>query len=308
LTARGTIAITIRPTEGRLLQLSWEKLNMCRPFVKWAGGKRQLVEELKHSAPPGYKRFIEPFIGGGALFFALKPKNAYISDINEELINIYQVVRDDVEALINGLKTHEQRYLKGNAQEYFYTVRNADRQAEYAGWNKTEKAARLIFLNKTCFNGLFRMNSRKQFNTPFGFYANPAIVDEPNLRSCSKVLEKTEIAAAGFEHVVEISRKGDFVYLDPPYAPLSATASFTAYNGEEFSLNMQKKLRDVCNQLDGKGVRWMLSNSHTDFVLDLYKDRYHIRKVEAARAINCKAERRGKVPEVIVTNYHVSIQ
>lgn len=281
---------------------------MCRPFVKWAGGKRQLVEELRRNRPAGYKRYIEPFIGGGALFFALKPEHAYISDINEELINIYKVVRDDVDKLIVELKKHEQQYKGGNPQEYFYTVRNADREAGYARWSRARKAARLIFLNKTCFNGLFRMNSRRQFNTPFGFYVNPAIVDEANLLACSRALATAEIAAAGFDQVVEVARKGDLVYFDPPYVPLTATANFTSYNGAGFDMEMQRQLRDVCDQLDEKGVKWMLSNSHTEFVLDLYQERYNVRRVEASRTINCKANKRGKVAEVIVTNYEVSLE
>jgi len=278
---------------------------MCRPFVKWAGGKRQLVEELLRSRPGEYNRFIEPFIGGGALFFALRPDNAFISDINEELINIYTVVRDNVDKLIVELKEHEKKYKGGDPQGYFYDVRNVDREAGYARWSNVRKAARLIFLNKTCFNGLFRMNSRKQFNTPFGFYVNPAIVDENNLLACSRVLASAEIAATGFDHVLNIAQKGDLVYFDPPYVPLSSTANFTSYTGEGFDLEMQKRLRDVCDQLDAKEVKWMLSNSYTDFVLDLYKDKYHIRTVEASRAINCKADKRGKVAEVIVTNYEV---
>jgi len=281
---------------------------MCRPFVKWAGGKRQLVEELLRSRPKQYKRYIEPFIGGGALFFALKPKNAYISDINEELINIYRVVKEDVGALIAELRKHERNYREGDPQEYFYTIRTIDRESGYAQRGGVEKAARLIFLNKTCFNGLFRMNSRKQFNTPFGFYANPAIVDERNLLACSKALTTTEIAAAGFDHILDVAKKGNFVYFDPPYVPLTATANFTSYTGEGFDLEMQTRLRDVCVELDRKGVKWMLSNSHTEFVLDLYKDKFHIRTVEASRAINCKADGRGKVAEVIVTNYEVSLE
>ncbi|MRR34058.1 DNA adenine methylase [bacterium] len=283
-------------------------IEMCKPFVKWAGGKRQLVEELLRSRPGEYNRFIEPFIGGGALFFALKPENAYISDINEELINIYKVVRDDVDALIVELKKHEKKYKGGDPQEYFYAIRNVDRETRYARWSRVKKAARLIFLNKTCFNGLFRMNSRREFNTPFGFYVNPAIVDENNLLACSSALASTEIAAAGFDHVLKIAKKGDFVYFDPPYVPLTATANFTAYTGEGFDLEMQTRLRDVCIELDGKGVKWMLSNSDTEFVHGLYQERFHIRTVEASRAINCKADKRGKVSEVIVTNYEVSLE
>lgn len=278
-------------------------IEMCKPFVKWAGGKRQLVEELLRSRPGEYNRFIEPFIGGGALFFALRPADAFISDINEELVNSYTVVRDNVDALIAELKKHEKKYKEGDPKEYFYTVRNADRETGYARWCGVRKAARQIFLNKTCFNGLYRVNSRRQFNTPFGCYVNPSIVDERNLLACSMALASTEIAAAGFDHVLNIAHKGDLVYFDPPYVPLTSTAHFTSYTGEGFDLAMQRRLRDVCDILDAKKVKWMLSNSHTEFVLGLYQDKYHIRKVEASRAINCKADKRGKVAEVIVTNY-----
>ncbi len=277
---------------------------MSRPFVKWAGGKRQLVDELLRRRPEKYHRFFEPFIGGGALFFSMKPENAYISDINEELIGLYTVVREEVDALIRELKKHEAKYRQGDPQEYFYKVRNIDREAKYASWNPVRKAARFVFLNKTCFNGLYRVNSKGQFNAPFGFYKKPAIVDANNLRSCSKVLAATEIRHADFEAVLSVAQKGDLVYFDPPYVPLTSTANFTSYTGEGFDLDMQRKLREVCDELDRMGVRWMLSNSHTEFVLDLYKQ-YNIQKVEASRAINCKAEGRGKVKEVIVTNYLV---
>jgi DNA adenine methylase len=298
----------VRQKEALIIRKYPEKVEMCKPFVKWAGGKRQLVEQLLRSRPGEYNRFIEPFIGGGALFFALKPENAYISDINEELINIYKVVRDDVDALIVELKKHEKKYKGGDPQEYFYTVRNFDREARYRRWSRVRKAARLIFINKTCFNGLFRMNSRKEFNTPFGFYVNPAIVDEKNLLACSKALATADIAAAGFDHVLNIAQKGDFVYFDPPYVPLTSTANFTSYTGEGFDLEMQRHLREVCDELNDNGVKWMLSNSHTEFVLDLYQEKYHVRRVEASRAINCKADKRGKVAEVIVTNYDVSLE
>jgi DNA adenine methylase len=298
----------VRQKEALIMRKYPGNIEMCKPFVKWAGGKRQLVEELLRSRPGEYNRFIEPFIGGGALFFALRPTDAFLSDINQELINIYTVVRDNVDALVAELKKHEEKYKGGDPQEYFYAVRNVDRESRYARWSRVKKAARLIFLNKTCFNGLFRMNSKRQFNTPFGFYVNPAIVDEKNLLACSRVLATTEIAAAGFDHVLNIAKKGDFVYFDPPYVPLTSTANFTAYTGEGFDLGMQTRLRDVCDRLDENGVKWMLSNSHTKFVLDLYQDKYHIRTVEASRAINCKADKRGKVAEVIVTNYEVSLE
>lgn len=268
----------------------------CRPFLKWPGGKRQLLRELLRHMPKKYGRFFEPFVGGGALFFAVKPEYGYISDINPELINVYEVVQNNVEELIESLKKHK------NTEEYFYKLRNADRTEEYQYWSKVEKASRLIYLNKTCFNGLYRMNSDGHFNVPYGFYKNPNIVDEQNLIACSTLLKKTDIALASFEAVEKKARKGDFAYFDPPYVPLNRTSSFTKYYKDDFDLDAQFALRELCDRLTSKGVFFMLSNSYTETVKELYKN-YHVRTVRANRAINCKADGRGKINELIITNY-----
>jgi len=271
-------------------------VNDAKPFIKWAGGKRQLIAELLKSVPKKYNRYYEPFIGGGAFFFHIKPDNAYISDVNPDLMNAYKVVESNVCLLIEDLKTHK------NTKEYYYKIRKADRTDKYKGWNRIQKASRLIYLNRTCFNGLYRMNSNGQFNVPFGFYKNPKIVDEENLRKCSRMLQDTDIVLATFNSIDSMVKEGDFVYFDPPYLPLNQTSSFTKYYKDDFDYDMQFKLRELCDTLTEKNVYFMLSNSCTESILELYK-RYKIRKVKAIRAINCKGSGRGKINEVIVRNY-----
>lgn len=266
------------------------------PIVKWVGGKRQLMFELLKNMPKSYNRYFEPFIGGGALFFELQPENAYISDMNEELINLYSVVRDSVYELIADLNKHEV------SKAYFLEIRNLDRTDEYKNLSNVQRASRFIYLNRTCFNGLYRVNSRGQFNVPFGNYKNPRIVDENNLRNCSELLKNTEIKCADFSEILTKVKKGDFVYLDPPYVPLNETSSFTSYTKDGFDMDMQFKLREVCDELDSMGVMFMLSNSDTKFVNELYSN-YEIKKVFASRAVNANAEGRGKITEVLVRNY-----
>lgn len=268
----------------------------CRPFLKWPGGKRQLLRELIQRMPKQYNRYFEPFVGGGALFFSVKPEYGYISDINPELINVYEVVQNKVEELIESLKKHK------NTEDYFYKLRRADRTEGFKYWTDVEKASRLIFLNKTCFNGLYRMNSDGHFNVPYGFYKKPSIVDEQNLVACSALLKKSEIALAPFDAIEKKVRKGDFVYFDPPYVPVSKTSSFTRYFKDDFDDDGQFKLRELCDRLDKKSVLFALSNSNATIVRDLYKG-YNVRTVKANRAINCKADGRGKINELIITNY-----
>jgi DNA adenine methylase len=268
----------------------------ARPFVKWAGGKGQLLSELTKRLPRKFNRYCEPFVGGGALFFHLKPEVALLSDVNEELTLAYQVIRDDVESLIEELKKH--RYEK----EYFYSVREWDRREDYKQLSAVQKVGRFIFLNKTCFNGLHRVNSKGQFNVPFGEYTNPTIVDVENLRRCSRALAHTEIVLADYLSLEKQLGEGDFIYFDPPYAPLSATSSFTSYTVDGFDSNDQIALRDMCKRLDEKGVLFMLSNSSSMWIRDLYGD-FCIHSVSASRAINSKASSRGCVEELIVTNY-----
>lgn len=266
------------------------------PIVKWVGGKRQLMFELLKNMPKFYNRYFEPFIGGGALFFELQPDNAYISDVNAELINLYSVVKNDVEDLIDDLSKHE------ISKDYFLELRNADRTFGYKNWSDIQKASRFIYLNRTCFNGLYRVNSQGQFNVPFGNYKNPRICDEENLKNCSELLQNTEINCADFTTILDKVQKGDFVYFDPPYVPLNETSSFTSYTKDGFDIDMQFKLRDLCDELDSRGVMFMLSNSDTKIINELYEN-YNIKKVFASRAINANGNGRGKITEVIVKNY-----
>ncbi len=266
------------------------------PIVKWVGGKRQLMFELLKNMPKSYNRYFEPFIGGGALFFELRPENAYISDINEELINLYSIVKDNVYDLIADLNKHEV------SKEYFLEIRNLDRTDEYKNLSNVQRASRFIYLNRTCFNGLYRVNSQGQFNVPFGNYKNPRIVDENNLLNCSELLKNTEIKCADFSGILLKVKKGDFVYFDPPYVPLNETSSFTSYTKNGFDMDMQFELREVCDELNSMGVMFMLSNSDTKLVNELYAN-YEIKKVFASRAVNANADGRGKITEVLVRNY-----
>lgn len=252
--------------------------------------------ELLKNMPKNYNRYFEPFIGGGALFFELQPDNAYISDMNEELINLYSTVRDNVYKLIHDLSKHE------ITKEYFLKIRNLDRTEKFLNLSSIERASRFIYLNRTCFNGMYRVNSKGEFNVPFGNYKNPRIIDENNLLNCSELLKKTEIKCADFSEILNKVQKGDFVYFDPPYVPLNETSSFTSYTKDGFDIDMQFKLRDVCDELDSMGVKFMLSNSDTKLVNDLYEN-YEIKKVFASRQINANADGRGKITEVLVKNY-----
>jgi len=266
------------------------------PIVKWAGGKRQLIADLKNNLPKKFNRYFEPFIGGGALFFNIQPENAYISDINPELINLYQVIKNDVYELIDDLKQHK------NSEEYFYEIRNIDRNGKYKKWSDVQKASRFIYMNRTCFNGLYRVNSKGEFNVPYGKYSNPRILDEINLLNCSQLFQNTEIRHSDFSEILNHVQKGDFVYFDPPYAPLNETSSFTSYTKDGFGEDMQVKLKELCDELDNMGVYFMLSNSDTKGINKLYKD-YEIKKVFASRAINSVASKRGKITEILVRNY-----
>lgn len=277
---------------------SFEAQIPCRPFVKWVGGKTQLLNEIirRIPKPNTIKTYHEPFLGGGAVFFALQPKKAILSDINPELVNAYEVVRDSVHSLIRDLKKHTY------SEKYFYKIRDIDRAPAFKRWGNTRRASRLIYLNKTCYNGLFRVNSKGQFNTPFGRYAKPNFVDAENLRACSSALSRADILLSNFQTVVSRARSGDFVYFDPPYAPVSDTAYFTSYSKDGFGLEMQKELLEVCRALHSKKVRFMLSNSAVPFIRKLYS-KFNIETVQASRAVNSRAEKRGKVDEVIVTNF-----
>jgi DNA adenine methylase len=276
--------------------LKRDETDRIRPFVKWAGGKGQLIPELITRLPKTFNRYFEPFLGGGALFFALQPPKAYLSDTNQELITTYRAVRDSVESLIKALSKHK------HEEEYFYAVRRADTERGFAQWGEVRRASRFIFLNRTCFNGLYRVNLRGEFNVPFGRYTNPSICNAPLLMRCSKALQGAQIDTLCFSEISRRTRKGDFVYFDPPYAPLNPTSNFTSYSKDGFSTDMQIALRDVCRVLSRKGVNFMLSNSSAPLVFDLYKE-FKIERVKASRLINSKATKRGQIDEVIVRNY-----
>ncbi|MBE9168483.1 DNA adenine methylase [Pleurocapsales cyanobacterium LEGE 06147] len=289
-----TVKVFDKDTEQPLAHKS-DKIN-CRPFVKWAGGKSQLLDELSKRVPAKFSRYFEPFVGGGALFFHLQPKEAYLSDLNPEVVNTYQTIRNKIDELIADLKSHI------HSSEYFYEIRNADRTKDYQKWKDVKKASRFIYLNKTCYNGLYRVNTKGQFNVPFGKYVNPKIVDEDNFYACHKVLQSAHINLGSFLHIEEIVEKDDFVYFDPPYAPLNQTSNFTGYSRDGFDRSMQKELKNLCDRLTEAGVRFMLSNSSAPTILELYKN-YNIEFIYAARAINSNAKKRGKIAEVIVTNF-----
>lgn len=268
----------------------------AKPFVKWVGGKTQLLPDLISRMPTNFSKYFEPFIGGGALFFHLQPEQSTLIDINEELTNVYRVIKYKTDELIADLKQHVYE------KDYYYQIRNVDRTSEYKSWSDVRRASRLIYLNKCCFNGLYRVNSKGEFNTPMGKYKNPKILDETNLRACSQALQKAEIINGSFIEVEKKVSSDDFVYFDPPYAPLNATSNFTGYSKKGFDEQMQLNLRDLCDRLNSKGVRFMVSNSNAPLILDLYQN-YKIELVYATRAINSKANRRNKILEVLVTNY-----
>lgn len=276
---------------------------LARPFLKWAGGKRQLIAEITKYTPRKYNTYYEPFLGGGALLFELQPKNAVISDSNSELINCYEVIRDQLNELIEDLRDHKYK----NEESYYYNIREWDRNFdEYKSMLPVKRASRIIYLNKTCYNGLFRVNSQGQFNVPFGKYKNSNVLDEAVLRAVSNYLgsKKVKILNTDFEKAVRSAKKDDFVYLDPPYDPVSDTASFTGYDVNGFNKDEQKRLKQVFDELTKRGCKVLLSNACTDFITNLYKDyTIGIEKVSATRAINSNAFKRGKIDEVLVRNY-----
>ncbi len=271
---------------------------LIAPFLKWVGGKRQLLSEIKNSFPKTYTSYYEPFIGGGAVLFDTQPKKATINDFNEELINVYKIIKEDPEGLISDLKTHK------NESDYFYTLRVLDRDENFKNYSSIKKASRVIFLNKTCYNGLYRVNNSGEFNSPFGRYKNPNIVNEAIIKSVSHYLNNNDITIlkGDFEEAVKGIKKGAFVYFDPPYHPVSASSNFTGYVQGGFGLSEQLRLKKLCDKLNKRGVNFLLSNSATPFIEDLYKD-YEIRYVKASRSINSNAQKRGEINEVLICNY-----
>ncbi len=260
------------------------------PFIKWAGGKRRLLPRLLPLVRATGGRYHEPFLGGGAVFFGLAPAGAVLSDANARLINAYVVVRDSVEALVPALSkfTYEKSV-------FLDTRRSLDAGTE------VERAAKLIFLNKTCFNGLYRVNARGEFNVPFGKYVAPTICDADGLRKASTALKRAEIRHEHFERVLERAVAGDTVYFDPPYLPISATSSFTSYTEGGFSLSDHRRLRDVAQALSAQGVRVVISNSAAPAIRALYGDGFSVAEIAAARSINSNGDGRAAVTELIIS-------
>jgi len=309
-------------------RLSTKKTLNAKPFLKWAGGKTQLLEELISRFPEELKekkkieKYVEPFVGGGAMFFFLKNnfeiKKSFLFDINKELIIGYKVIKRDAKKLINKLKKIEKKYIKKSEKErkdFYYKVRDSyNRQMSKFNYNKysgdwIERAVYLIFLNKTCYNGLFRQNRKGEFNVPFGRYKKPKICDEKNIIAVQKALKNTKIFCADFTASKKHIDKDTFIYMDPPYRPISRTSSFTSYAKEDFNEDDQKRLAQFFREMYGRGANLMLSNSDPknenpkdNFFDNLYAD-YFIERVSAKRFINCNAFSRGEINELIVYNY-----
>jgi DNA adenine methylase len=276
-----------------------KKNRLLAPVLKWVGGKRQLLDVLTPLLPERVAAYCEPFLGGGALLFNLQPETAYVNDINDELIRVYNMIRHDVEALIAALQDFK------NEADYYYSVRNWDRdKTKYSSLSDLKKAARILYLNKTCYNGLFRVNNAGEFNSPFGNYRNPNFVNAPALRAVSSYLNAAAVnlTSRDYAEVLRTLPKKTFVYLDPPYDPVSDTSSFTGYAKRGFSRDEQIRLRENCDELNRRGLKFMLSNSATDFIKKQYAS-YHITVVQAKRAVNSDAAKRGKVDELVVRNY-----
>jgi DNA adenine methylase len=270
------------------------KSTEARPFLKWAGGKTRLIPQYTDYFPD-YKTYYEPFLGGGAVFFNLQPPTAILTDINHELITTYRCVRDNVEELIERVKKHELQH----SQDYYYQVRAKSANSDL------EKAARLIYLNKTCFNGLYRVNSQGKFNVPLGRYEKPKICQEDILRNASVALSRdVEIKEADFSEVLNhATGSDDFVFFDPPYYPISGTSYFTSYSPLSFNKKDQERLRDTCAELASRGVKVMVCNSDCQTIIDLYREiNFEFHRIKAARSINSNPKNRGAIYELLIAS------
>ena len=306
-----------KPADARMKNNQYDNKTL-HPFVKWAGGKSQSLDILSRYLPKNIseiKKYAEPMVGGGALFFNILSRynfeQLYISDINAELINSYKVIKDNVEDLIIKLNDMQKVFLslaENGRKDFYYKIRNDFNNTELLEKTAVDKAAQFIFLNKTCFNGLYRVNRKGQFNVPMGAYKNPTICDEENLRNISKLLKNVVIVCGDYTLSKTFIDKETFVYLDPPYRPISETSGFTSYNSEIFNDNEQIRLSEFIKEIDKKGAKIILSNSdpknvnaEDNFFDDLYKD-YKINRVKATRMINSNAEKRGEINELLICN------
>lgn len=263
-----------------------------KPPLKWAGGKRQLLSQMKPLFPKSFVTYLEPFLGGGAVFFDMQPTSSVLIDNNFELINFYLVVKEEINGLMRDLRRHK------NTPEYYYYIRSLNPEK----MDELSRASRFLYLNKTAYNGLWRVNKQGKHNVPFGWYKKPCYIDENNLRMVSSVLKEAVIVCDDFSKVLERSVPDAFIYMDPPYYPLTRTANFTSYTSESFNIDDQKRVAAVFRELDSRGCKVMLSESDTDFIRKLYKF-YDIKTVYAKRAISCRGDRRGYVTELIIRNY-----
>ncbi|MBC6474095.1 MAG: DNA adenine methylase [Hormoscilla sp. GM102CHS1] len=262
-----------------------------RPFLKWAGGKNRLIPQYQLYFPKSFNTYYEPFLGGGAVFFHLQPQDAVLTDINPELINTYCCVKEQVEEVIDILQKHQRQH----SRDYYYKMR------AHIPSKDIERAARFIYLNRTCFNGLYRENSQGKFNVPIGRYKNLQICNPELLRSSSSALQNVNIDVKPFDSVLKFANRDDFVYFDPPYYPVSSTSNFTAYSRDFFSKNDQAQLREIFVELAGRSVKVLLSNSDCDFIRDLYRQ-FKIHKISAPRSINSNGKKRGNVSEILVAS------
>ena len=279
-------------------------ISKIQPFIKWVGGKRGLLSQILPLLPKNFNNYFEPFIGGGALFFELQKqgrlngKKVYLFDINSELINAYQVIKSSPELLIENLAKFKEQHSK----EFYYEVRAWDREENFLELDSVIRATRFIYLNKTCFNGLYRVNKKNQNNVPMGSYKNPNICDVDTIYSASYALQNATILNVSYRDVLQYASKDDLVYFDPPYYPLTPTSSFTSYSEFEFLDREQEELFEVFCKLDKKGALVVHSNSDTKFINELYKE-YNIEKIQANRFINSRSSGRGKISEVLVRNF-----
>ena len=275
-----------------------------RPFVKWVGGKSRLIPRFNAQSllPENFNTYYEPFLGGGAMFFHLAPSYATLNDVNPRLISVYEVIRDQTDSLIDVLTVLEKKYRAiptESRKDFFLDIR---KRFNARNSLPIEQASYLLFLNKTAFNGMYRENSRGEYNVPFGSYVQPKICDEDNIRQTANLLSKVNLLSGSYEDAVRDAGYGDYVYLDPPYHPLNATSSFTSYSQDGFTVKDQENLRKVFGELDKRGAKVMMSNSDTPFIRDLYSD-FRQEKVSAGRSINSKGLQRGNILELVVLNY-----
>ena len=278
---------------------------LVTPVLKWVGGKRQLLKEILPLIPDDITTYYEPFVGGGAVLFSLQPKKAFINDYNIELVNVYKIIMNNPNELIKILEEHEEK----NNSEYFYNIRQLDRTSDYKKLSAIERAARIIYLNKTCYNGLYRVNQAGQFNSPYGKYRNPNIVNSPTIKALHNYFNDNKITITSGDYKDSLknirANTKTFVYLDPPYYPLSTSSSFTGYTDNGFGEKQQIELKNECDKLNNKGIKFLLSNSSCDFINELYKNDYNIKIIKAKRVLNSDGNKRGEIDEVLISNYDI---